>query len=200
VVGAGSLGVGGETNGSEFTSGLFTANAGDALEFYFAYITSDGEGFEDYGWSQLQDAGGAPVATLFSARTTSTGNVVPGFGLPGLLSTLDPATTPIIAGAPKWSPLGGSSGTCWASGCGYTGWIKSTYIVPVAGEYRLAFGVTNLNDQIFDTGMAFAGANIEGNPIPDDDVPEPAAWAMMVAGFGLVGGATRRRRAATQLV
>ncbi|MBS3962622.1 MAG: PEPxxWA-CTERM sorting domain-containing protein [Sandarakinorhabdus sp.] len=27
-------------------------------------------------------------------------------------------------------------------------------------------------------------------------VPEPATWAMMIAGFGLVGGALRRRRAA----
>lgn len=26
------------------------------------------------------------------------------------------------------------------------------------------------------------------------DVPEPASWAMMIAGFGLVGGALRRRR------
>jgi hypothetical protein len=26
------------------------------------------------------------------------------------------------------------------------------------------------------------------------DVPEPATWAMMIAGFGLVGGALRRRR------
>ncbi len=28
-------------------------------------------------------------------------------------------------------------------------------------------------------------------------VPEPATWAMMIAGFGLVGGAVRRRRAST---
>jgi hypothetical protein len=27
-------------------------------------------------------------------------------------------------------------------------------------------------------------------------VPEPASWAMMIAGFGLIGAATRRRRAA----
>jgi hypothetical protein len=26
-------------------------------------------------------------------------------------------------------------------------------------------------------------------------VPEPATWAMMIGGFGLVGGALRRRRA-----
>lgn len=28
-------------------------------------------------------------------------------------------------------------------------------------------------------------------------VPEPATWAMMIAGFGLIGGAVRRRRAST---
>lgn len=30
--------------------------------------------------------------------------------------------------------------------------------------------------------------------IPDRGVPEPASWAMMVGGFGLVGGAMRSRR------
>ncbi len=30
----------------------------------------------------------------------------------------------------------------------------------------------------------------------DGTVPEPAAWAMMISGFGLVGSALRRRRAA----
>jgi len=28
-------------------------------------------------------------------------------------------------------------------------------------------------------------------------VPEPASWAMLIAGFGLVGAVARRRRAAT---
>ena len=31
-------------------------------------------------------------------------------------------------------------------------------------------------------------------------VPEPASWALMIAGFGLAGAATRRRRAVTALV
>jgi hypothetical protein len=30
-------------------------------------------------------------------------------------------------------------------------------------------------------------------------VPEPASWALMLGGFGLVGGAMRRRRVAMRL-
>jgi choice-of-anchor A domain-containing protein len=43
------------------------------------------------------------------------------------------------------------------------------------------------------------GANIDGNgqfayANPPGAVPEPANWVMMIAGFGLIGGAMRRRR------
>nr|WP_243445723.1 PEPxxWA-CTERM sorting domain-containing protein [Polymorphobacter arshaanensis] len=34
---------------------------------------------------------------------------------------------------------------------------------------------------------------VEAPTTPAGAVPEPASWAMMVAGFGLVGGALRRR-------
>lgn len=35
--------------------------------------------------------------------------------------------------------------------------------------------------------------NLSYNSVVGNGVPEPAAWAMMLAGFGLVGGAVRRR-------
>jgi hypothetical protein len=35
--------------------------------------------------------------------------------------------------------------------------------------------------------------NIARAPVVDGAVPEPATWAMMILGFGLVGGALRRR-------
>jgi hypothetical protein len=32
-------------------------------------------------------------------------------------------------------------------------------------------------------------------PVTTPGVPEPATWAMMILGFGLLGGAIRRRKA-----
>ena len=37
--------------------------------------------------------------------------------------------------------------------------------------------------------------NVRFGANADTGVPEPATWAMMIAGFGLVGGAMRRRKA-----
>lgn len=59
------------------------------------------------------------------------------------------------------------------------------FIPTVAGSMRLRFG-TSSGDRI--------------GPILDNvmvsQVPEPASWAMMITGFGLVGFAARRRRGA----
>jgi PEP-CTERM motif len=188
-------GVGGGANGSTFTGDAFTANAGGSLTFYFNYVTSDGAQFADYAWASLIDSSSSAVVDyIFSARTTPSGDTVPGFGLPALTATLTPVSTPIIAGAPAWDKLGGSSNSCFAVGCGYTGWIKATYTIASAGSYQLQFGVTNTLDGAFNSGLAFNGAFIDGNPVLPG-VPEPASWAMLIAGFGLTGAAMRRRRA-----
>jgi hypothetical protein len=196
VNGAGQIAGAGGVDGSKFVTDAFTANAGAVLTFYFNYVTSDGAGFSDYAWSALLDSTGTNVADyIFSARTTPTGNTVPGFGLPGLSGVLLPAATPIIAGATTWDKLGSDSGACFqgvGNGCGSTGWIKSTYTIATAGTYTLGFGVTNVIDNAFDSGLAFTGAVVDGTPI--DRVPEPGTWAMLIAGFGLVGAAARRRR------
>ncbi len=190
VTGVG-LGQGVETNGSTFTSSPFTADGTAELEFFFNYVTSDGAGFADYAWVELLS--GSTSTILFTARTTTSGDTVPGFGLPGLAPgvVLTPASTPIIPGGPVWSPLF-SSGSCFDDGCGYTDWIRMTF-TPAAGTYQLRFGVVNWIDTSFDSGLAWRGALIGGVPI--DPVPEPGTWAMLIAGFGLVGFAARRRRA-----
>ena len=83
-------------------------------------------------------------------------------------------------------------------GCGYTGWIRSEYQVQQAGQYRLAFGVSNWGDNIYDTGLAYSGIRIGEREIEDHEgVPEPAAWALMILGLGAAGAQLRHRRLAT---
>jgi hypothetical protein len=102
----------GGTNGSRLVSPLFAAASGDILSFYFNFVTSDGAGFADYGWATLMNSPTTIDAILFTARTQPTGDIVPGFDLPGLAPgvVLTPGTSGIIGGGPAWSPLGGSSG------------------------------------------------------------------------------------------
>jgi hypothetical protein len=207
----------GNTNGSLLQSTAFSAKAGEVLKFQFNYVTSDGASYADYGWARLLYAGsGAQAAVIFTARTNQdiAASVVPGFGLPNPNTTLTPGTaaiinlgyTPGVVG-PVWSPLGAaSSGACYDSGCGYTGWVGASYSVASSGSYVLEFGVTNWDDTAFDSGMAFNAVTIGGGhgnddvSIDDDTrhisaVPEAQTWAMSLAGLTLIGAVTRRRRA-----
>ena len=188
---------GGPNTGSQFTTSLFSAAAGDSLAFYFNYITSDGAGFADYGWAELVDSMGAHVAWLFTGRTQASGDIAPGFGLPALDATLTPATSPIIGGAPDWSLLGGDNNSCYAAGCGYTGWIESTYTIASAGTYAVVFGVTNWSDSAYASGLAWDGLALNDTSITGGGVgavPEPATWAMLLLGFFAMGGLLRRQR------
>jgi hypothetical protein len=154
------------TNGSLYTTPAFTGTSGATLTFQFNYVTSDGSGYPDYAWSAIIPAGGTSSPTyLFTARTEPTGNTSPGQGLPSNAATLNPATSAIIPGAPLWNELGSSSGLCWDVGCGYTGWVESVYTIPTTGSYQIEFGVTNQNDTLFDSGLAFAGIQ-QGPPLP----------------------------------
>ncbi len=77
------LGIPGETDGTRLRTGAFSAGAGDALDFYFNFVSPDGtSSFPDYAWVRLLDASLSEVAILFTARTTTSGDTVPGFGLP----------------------------------------------------------------------------------------------------------------------
>jgi len=164
---------GSETNGSELTTFDFLVEAGDVLEYYFNYVTSDGAEFSDYAYAELNNEDMGTSELIFTARTTPSDDTVPGFGLPDLTPgvTLDPTTSAIIAGGPVWSPLGEWSGECFDAGCGYTGWIKSTFTIAEAGTYSFTFGVVNWSDTDYDSGLAIAGLTIDGEVIIDPEVP-----------------------------
>ena len=197
TTGAGQIGSVGGTNGSEFITDNFSAVAGDPLAFNFNYITTDGSGFSDYAFAELQTSLGATVAYLFTARTVPPpGNTSPGFGLPANGATLTPGSTPIISGQTIFSPLGTDSGRCFDSGCGNTGWIASLFNIGQSGDFRLRFGVTNFSDTQFQSALAFSGVTVNNAPVIGA-VPEPTTWAMMLIGFGAIGASMRRRRRVT---
>jgi PEP-CTERM motif len=196
-------GLGDETNGSRLRSGSFAAAAGDALNFKFNYVSSDGTtDFIEYSWALVRNAGDLSVAALlFTGRTNPDGPAVPGFDLPPpsagvVLNGGNPVN--IIAGAPNWTPLGESTGACFGEldeGCGFTGWLDSSYTFAGSGNYILEFGVINWGDTAFQAGMAFDGITVAGKPIDDvPAIPEPETYALMLAGLGAVALMARRRR------
>ncbi|MBA2669258.1 MAG: NF038132 family protein [Gemmatimonadetes bacterium] len=187
-------GSGSPTNGSLLRSSAISLNAGQNLSFYFNYVTSDGSGFADYAWARLLNAGSmTQAALLFTARTNATGGpIVPGFSMPAPEATLTPASQAIQAGT-TWSPLGGSSNTCFATGCGHSGWIFSEFILLASGSYILEFGVTNWIDTAFDSGMAFDGLAVDGTPV-QAVVPEPISMVLLGSGLAGIAAARRRRR------
>ena len=227
-----NLELGEEETGSRVVSQPFAAQSNDDLLFHFNYVTSDGAGYADYAWVRLLDAdnGDAVVAILFTARSTSAGNTVPGFDMPSPTATLTPASTPIIGEhigtvfipnpnnadyapgsiGPKWAPLDYYDGTCFATGCGYTGWIESRSRVPATGNYKLELGVVEWRTPSWASGLAFSGITIAGHSINDGgndgtgggdpaDVKPVPLWgplALLLAtlGFGVAGAVAARRR------
>jgi hypothetical protein len=77
-------------------------------------------------------------------------------------------------------------GSCGSSLC-YTSDILDVQNL-IVNNFALSFsGITNY-------GAAGGNFNASGSGTFAGAVPEPATWAMMIAGFGLVGAAARRRR------
>lgn len=199
-----------ETNGSRLSTAAFDAVAGDRLEVYLNYVSTDGKGYDDYAWARVVSAAdNSHVAWLFTARSTNSGtrNIVPGDVVDR--SEFDPDVTLVgyddwdfnskTADDPvDWSPLGGSNGSCWednAKGCGFTVWMHASHALAASGSYRLQFGVVNWGDQAYDSGLAFDVAGLNALPLP---VPEPGAGALMAVGLLGIAAAARARRAPAQ--
>lgn len=178
-----------DANGSILRSLAFNAASGALLDFRFNYVTTDGAGYADYAWARLLNQDNTPVAILYTARTNSAGNAVPGFDLPAPQATLTPNPVAIVEGETTWTPLGPDGDDCYDTGCGRTGWVRAQYTIASEGMYRLEFGVTNWSDQDFDTGMAFDAITVGGDPLP---IPEPGQYAMLLAGLAALTVLKRR--------
>jgi hypothetical protein len=68
------------------------------------------------------------------------------------------------------------------------------------GDFSIPEGIFVTFEDLPGTGtdfnyedLGFVFTNVKTVIIPNG-VPEPASWAMLIAGFGMIGSATRRRR------
>ena len=69
---------------------------------------------------------------------------------------------------------------------GFAGWIDN------AVRFRAAGPTAKINFASFDAGGNQSYGNLVTN-VSMGAVPEPASWAMMITGFGMIGFAARRR-------
>jgi hypothetical protein len=198
--------VGGTQEGSRFRTSAFSASGGDQLQFYFNYVTTDGSQYADYAWVRLLNSDLTEAAVLFTARTSPTYATVPGFDMPDIHADVTLGSYTYTHGAPTWAPLGSDSGRCFqgtGQGCGWTGWISAMFDfgnLVGAGNYVLEFGVKNWTDNSFDSGLAWSGTQIAGNPIDPTVVPEPLTLLLLGTGLAGIGAVQRRRRRETDLV
>ncbi|MEN9932777.1 MAG: hypothetical protein RIS17_1350 [Pseudomonadota bacterium] len=85
-----------------------------------------------------------------------------------------------------------------STGIGLTGTVISNFSQLYNFTISSGFtsGVNTLTLRVNDTGSPL-GVRLDGLQLTADRlgvVPEPASWAMLIAGFGLVGAVARRRR------
>ena len=124
------------------------------------------------------DVGGMPAGTnLFELNST--------------LSYVSGSGVATLAGA-SFTPFNLAAGTYWL---GLSGTSQEL-------DWSSFTGLPN-------DGWQLGGESVQGRPVigglafrvlgTHDAVPEPASWALMLGGFGLVGSAMRRKREAVQI-
>jgi hypothetical protein len=100
----------------------------------------------------------------------------------------------------------GANGNCNGGGDGLSSGntAMGTFFLDYAGSGMTSLTLDNFVVRYQSLGLDGRGSGIgSGEEIPDPSggpVPEPSTWAMMLLGFGAIGYAMRRRRAATPRV
>ncbi len=100
--------------------------------------------------------------------------------------------------------IGGTTGSFVGSSLGGSTISYDSPLLTFAPStnYGFTFGLSAVNGAFANTNVATSLASfrariqgdLQSDPPPSFNVPEPGTWAMMIAGMGMVGFARRRRR------
>ena len=200
----------------EKVNATYPSGAANILEYYNGGLSSDGTSGTNYGISFGSNALAICLnSTTVNCSNTSRGGLAPNSSEGGLFF-LDGAETfmNVAAGFDtgfsfNYVSLSFNGSVSVYDGLNGTGNLLATLnLFPNAGScpgYSAAFCPFSPIGVLFAgtaKSVSFAGVANQivfdditfGTDIPGPAVPEPATWAMLITGFGLVGFAARRRR------
>ena len=133
--------------------------------------------------------GGATVSFTLDQSPTPFSVSSGGFGVDSFTKTVQGALVHVLAGFGTNGGFFLKFGTTTVDVMSYshTPLFSGTTATPtfILGNYSLRGDITTL-----DHPKSFGGVNLSITSVPGG-VPEPSTWMMMVAGFGLLGGAMR---------
>ena len=133
-------------------------------------------------------AGNVVTATIYSNGAT-----------PTAINELFSATfTTVNAPNGAWQGVSGKSWTL-AAGSYWVGFANAGFNSMTNGAPNplTKYAYTSSGNWTIGAAAMTLGVRISGVPAVGNAVPEPASWAMMIAGFGRVGGAMRRKNGLT---
>lgn len=155
--------------------GFSLANVGDYMDFDVLTIGTD-ETAVNWFIGDNDDIIPYPISVTFTFTDPAGASGAPVSGTTEGILSLNPFD---------------SCAVYYSGGCGEVDWgAPSVFSFGNGGQFSV---------ELFDTTFATEGsANVTGRfTLLANSVPEPATWAMMIVGFGAVGGAMRRRQRKT---
>lgn len=173
-------------NYSPANAAVLTTDAGDqlALRIHQTFVAAPASSGNTYSFA----LGTTPLSFDWSIDNNSASNI-------GALITLTNVGTGQTF---SYNPFGLGNDNANANGSAQNSfrfnWVPGLFTPSVDSTYRVDLGVTGFaggNRQL--SVFAVLGNGAQGA------VPEPSTWAMLILGFGLVGGAMRRRRTAVSV-
>lgn len=180
--------VAGAAGASTITFGALLGTNGDAFtgpytEAGFTVLQTAGDVFEGHGFGNPEPS--LVVGSVFGGRTQGTVEVTRSGGGMFNLTSFD------------WTDQNGPGGYFIV---GYHGPLAIFSIASAAdfgGIFQTVLGNTTQVDRLqFNLTANGTSLNLDNIVIGAGGVPEPASWALLLAGFGLTGAAVRRKRGA----